>query len=106
MVLRRHEFVASGLVGDAGHRKAPGVADRRAEIDRVGGIRQGFTLHDEEPPVLAHLGVPHSGRVLTSPGQMAGLTDGKSTTRVLYQATTDPRKVRLGCGGARTIILD
>ena len=105
MVLGRRQLVAARLVGDPRHREAPRVADGRAEVDRVGGVRQVLPLHDERPHLLAEVRVAHRLRVATAPRRVTRLHDGQPAAAVLDQAAPEPRQTRAEGRFPRRLVL-
>ena len=95
----------SRLVGDASDRETPGVPDGWAEVDRVGGVRQVFALHDEDPHALTQVRVAHGLSVVPPPGHVASLHGGMAATGMLDQSAADPGQSTLGGCGPGGIVL-
>ncbi len=106
MVLRRRQLVVARLVRHPGHGKAAGVADGRAQVDRVGGVGQVLALHDEGPHALAQVRLAHGLGVVAAPGRVARLHDRQASPAVLDQAAAEPREAGSGRGLPRAVVLD
>ena len=105
MVLRSHHLVPSRLVSDAGDRETASIPDGRAEVDRVGGVRQVFALHDEDPHALTQVRVAHGLCVVSAPGHVASLHGGMAAPGMLDQSAAYPGQSPLGGSGPRGIVL-
>ena len=95
-----------GLISSAGHGEASDVADRRVEVDAVGGLGDVVTLHAKTEKAVAHRGPAHELFVLSTPRVAFGFGDGVRRAAVLDQAPLDPRQAIGSCLGFSRLVDD